>query len=298
VESALAKIVLIHALFLMIVAELLLVPYGYPVMSVGRYVDVIYPIAIIVITSAVLKQEQFSWVFMISSAVACFVLLLLFSPLTQVKEFGVTTNSGVSILNIFWPNQVLWESPNLSLFNKLIFSATLTALLAIILVLRKNAIWIICLFSLLLGVGAHVQVIRIGETTNSRNQTFLELVKQNFSFENIVFDSELKNEQFPFYMRFWHPTSYSFSKFVDPIDLVRNISIDFGRQENTAGSGEMKIWAPWNPDSGYNKDFGLGFNDIITLNGENVLIFQGKEILFLTASHWNLIFVCQLATTF
>jgi hypothetical protein len=147
-------------------------------------------------------------------------------------------------------------------------------------------------------VGAHVQVIRIGETTNSRNQTFLELVKQNFSFENIVFDSELKNEQFPFYMRFWHPTSYSFSKFVDPIDLVRNISIDFGRQENTAGSGEMKIWAPWNPDSGYNKDFGLGFNDIITLNGENVLIFQGKEILFLTASHWNLIFVCQLATTF
>lgn len=265
-DNPLAKIVLMHSMLLMLISELFLVAYGKTASANGRYVDVIYPVAIIVIAWAGLRLQRMSWVVIAGSALVCFVLLLLFSPLTQVEAYGVVNNSGVSILNFFWPDQFLWQRLNPSLSEKLILSATLTALLVSILSLRKNAIWIICLCGLLLGVGAQFQVVRLGNTANPINQVFLELDKQHIPSDKIAIDTALQESSISYHMKFWHPTNFAASKYVDPITLVRKVSIDFGQQENKAGSDELKIWAPWNPESGFNENFGSGFSDIPTLN--------------------------------
>jgi hypothetical protein len=287
VVSTLAKIVLLHTFLLMVVSELLFVPYGNHSSAIGRYIDVIYPVAIIVITWVLMRQARFNQVFIISTAVICFFLLLLFSPLTQVKAFAVTTNSGVSILSFFW-SEFLWDSPSLSPYNKITLSTAMTALLVSILMLRKNAIWIICLFSLLLGLGAHLFAISVGETTVQSNQVFLELEKAHFTIDEIAIDSALDNGSTSYRIKFWHPTDFNASKFIDPISLLKKISIDFGLQGNKAGNGVMKIWAPWNPESGYSEIFGLGFNDTTTLNaskcpditGQGDFIFDHKPLEF------------------
>jgi hypothetical protein len=263
--SALAKIVLMHSMLLMLVSELFLVAYGKTSSANGRYVDVIYPVAIIVIAWAILRLQRISLVVISGSAVVCFVLLLLFSPLTQVEAYGVVNNSGVSILNFFWPNQFLWGTPNTTITEKIILSATLTALLVAIFALRKNAIWIICLCGLLLGMGAQLQMIRLGSTGNPIAGLILKLDKQHISSDNVAIDTVLQESSITWHMKFWHPTNFAATKFIDPNSLVGKIRIDFGRQENKAGSDELKIWAPWNPESGFNETFGLGFSEITTL---------------------------------
>jgi len=264
--SSLAKIVLMHSMFLMLVSELFLVAYGKTSSANGRYVDAIYPVAINVIVWAALRLQRISWVVIAGSAAACFVLLLSFPPLSQVEAYGVVNNSGVSILNYIWPNQSWWEIPKPSLFEKLNISATLTAILVCILALRKHAIWIICLCGLLLGMAAQLQVVRLGSLSNQINQIYHELDKQHIPSDRVAIDTALQESSISWHIKFWHPTNFAATKFADPITLVGKVSIDFGLQENKAGSDELKIWAPWNPESGLREYFGSGFSDITTLD--------------------------------
>ncbi|MHB8370864.1 MAG: ArnT family glycosyltransferase [Leptospirales bacterium] len=270
--SSFAKIILLQSMLLMLTSELFYVGYGVIGTANGRYVDVIYPVAIIVIVWAAFRLKQISREVIVGLALMCFILLLLFSPLTQLEAHAIVHDSGVSILNYFWPNRFIWDKFNPTFFEKLILATTLTALLVFMLVVRKNAIWIICLSGLLLGITAQLQVVRLGTTANPTNTLFLELEKQHIPIDKVKIDSELQKTSIAYHMEFWHPTTFpagSFlaTKFVDPITLMRIISIDFGQEENKAGNDELKIWAPWNPESGFNKIYGSGFSDISTLNG-------------------------------
>ena len=264
--SSLAKILILQSMFLMLASELFIASFGIPPVANGRYVDIIYPVAFIVIASVLLRLKRMSRFVTAGSALVCFVLLLLFSPLTLVEGHAAVDESGVSILNFFWPHQFFWQRINPSLPEKMTLSATLTVLLVLMLVLRKHAIWIICLCGLMLGVGAQLQIVRLGTTANPTNQIFLTMDKQHIPMDKIAIDNALQKDSIAYHMKFWHPTNFAATKFVDPITLLRKISIDFGRQENKADNNELKIWAPWNPESGFSENWGLGFSDITTLN--------------------------------
>ena len=264
--ASLAKIMLIHMLILMLLSELFLAGYGHTALAKGRYVDVVYPIAIIVIVWSIHTLKQFSWAVITSLAVFCLITLQLFSPFTQVEAYGVVNNSGVSILNLFWPDKFFWARIDVTSLQKLALSVSITALLVTILVFRKKVIWIVYFCILLIGLGAQLQVVRLGKTTNPISQVFLELDKQGIPKDKVIFDNEFLGNSFFHHVRFWYSINSPSFKFFSPISIIGEIPIDFGQKENKVRNNELKIWAPWNSESGFREDFGLGFNNISTLN--------------------------------
>lgn len=271
VISPIAKILLLQSFFLMLISNFFYFGFGVSPMPNGRYADVIYPVAIIVIIWGMIRLPRMSLKSILIIALIFFLILLSFSPLDQREAHAIVHNSGISILNFFWPHTIFWDRVTPSVTEKLLLAFSVTSLMVIILFFRKTGIFVVSLCGLMIGIAAQLQVVRLGVEVNGVNKIFLKMDKKHIPVDSIKIDSEFKHSSIMYNMKFWHPTVFSVknfapTEFVDPIALIKKVSIDFGLKKNKAGSHQLKIWAPFNPESGFNEKFGLGFNDLSTLN--------------------------------
>jgi hypothetical protein len=274
---SLAIVVVIHLLILMTLSQVFLVAYGKMAAANGRYVDVVYPLALIVIAWMVVQERRESKSFLVITALICFIWLLFFSPLNQVEAYGAVNNSGTSILNlIFWPGQFLWSIPEATLNQRLIIAGVVTSIFILILILHKFSIWLILSSILILGLGAQIQVKSLGETANPMASIFLEIDKRNIPNDSLVFDTELGEVIMTFHAKFWHPVDFSKIKFIDPLHYIQQIPFNFSEKHSAIGDREINIWAPWNLESAYREMWGLGFNDITTLNASKCPLIQNQ----------------------
>jgi hypothetical protein len=97
-----------------------------------------------------------------------------------------------------------------------------------------------------------------------------EVVRKCIDPRSIVFDNSLKGSNVSFFLyNFWFFKKgvELESNFVEPSMIIEKYKISFGVKDgNNIESDTMKVWAPWNPQSGYQERIGIGFFDISSIN--------------------------------
>lgn len=206
---SLARIVLLHTALLMLFSEVFLVAYGKMASANGRYVDAIYPIAVVLIFWMASRNWAPKSVIVWGAAVASFAILLVFSPFIQVEAYGAVNNSGVNILNFLWPERFFWQVQIPAVSDRILLALGLAILVILILHLKNRALWLFVPLAILAGLGAHAQVIRLGETTNEVNGVFRELNRQSVPSAQLLLDAKLNETSVPFYTKYWYPKNYN-----------------------------------------------------------------------------------------
>ncbi len=193
-------VAVIHFVLLVVVSESLLVPYNLPISSVGRYTDVLMPV--IVAISGVYSVRDSSNKYLITSIV--FFLAIAFSPWSQVKAFASTTNSAVSVLNIFW-NEFLWDTPKYSRLHVYLLALFMALLSYVIMHLRRVGFYVLCFWIMLLGVVSHTQVVRLGATVKPYNDLMIYLNNNGLDIRNIYIDSAMYDTGMIGRVGYWYP---------------------------------------------------------------------------------------------
>jgi len=267
----LARVVVIFSVLVAVITDVFLIGYGKDHFSVGRYIDAMYPVAIIIIawqamrTSIITSKNVFFLIAGIS------IVTFFASPLEQLSAESMVSASGISYLNgLFSRGAFLWSEVPVDILSKGCLSIGL--LLTSLIVFVKNwkvKITLACLFCLIIGGFGHYCIIKVGESGNQFNSIIKEVARKGIDPQDIAFDNALKGSNMPFHYNFWLSKHGCLSEvnFTEPSVLIETYKISFGvKDANSVEKYTMKVWAPWNPKSGYNPQYGIGFADISSIN--------------------------------
>jgi hypothetical protein len=167
-------------------------------------------------------------------------------------------------LNLFW-TEFLWDTPDYSFHNQIIFAIGMTIILLVTLIYRNYSIFLTYLFWIILGFGAHNQAVRLGVNTAPTNQLFIWLNQQNINPTSISYDKSMK-DFIHYYIKFWHSKEYKYVNFIDSIELYNNVQINFSEQiSKSIKNQQLNIKMYSNEQSSYKQSSGFGFDGFTAL---------------------------------
>lgn len=270
VASNTSRVALVHTVFLMLVSEIFLVAYGKIDSANGRYVDVIYPVATILIVRWLSQNHSLRPLTCIYFAIFSFILVLFFSPLLQIEAYGVVNNSGVSFIDFFWSDDYLWERKSPIISHKIGLALIVCFFTYLVFSLKRYAVRLYIALAIFVGAGAIYKVVELGGMAEVENRVMLHIKNRGISLSNVAIDKDLENISMQARWLFWNVSDVNSLKFITPTELGVNFIFEFGTRDTELTQSKVeKIWAPWNVESGYRESWGRGFSDLSSLNSGN-----------------------------
>jgi len=268
----LARVMVIFSVLSAIITDVFLIGYGRNHFSVGRYIDSIYPAAIVIIAWQAMRSSIVTNKRILFLIAGISIVTFYASPLEQLSADSMVNASGISYLNrLFSKGVFLWSQVPADRLRRGYLSAGLFLISLVVFIKNwKPKIALICLFCVIIGGAGHFYMIRVGESQNFANVFMKEVARKGIDPRSIVFDDALRGGNMPFFSyNFWlarHSGELE-SKFAEPSVIIETYRISFGVKDGKAAEKDtMKVWAPWNPQSIYRAQIGIGFSDISSID--------------------------------